>query len=100
MAYADDYVLSQDSTFQNRIRMSMIKIALTVAATPPTTDAVIDGKRNVLADAVLNDPTAHIQRFTLAAIEEGALTSQSSDANLDTSIAAVWSAIAGVTTRD
>lgn len=104
MAYVDDFALSQDETFQNRIRMSMIKIALTVAATAPSTDAVVDQKRNTLAANVLNNPDAYVARITMAAIEEGAgsgpLTSGSTDGNLDTAIAAIWSFVAGVTTRD
>lgn len=104
MAYTDDFALSQDVTFQSRIRMSMEKIALTVAATPPSSDAIIDQKRNTLAFNVLNSPNLYVERITLAAIEEGAgsgpLTSGSTDGNLDTAIAAVWSAVAGVTTRD
>lgn len=104
MPYTDDFSLSQDETFQQRIRMSMLKIALTVSATAPSSDAVIDGKRNTLAANVLNNPDVYVLRLTQAAVEEGSgsgpLVSGSADSNLDTAVAAVRSFIVGVTTRD
>ena len=100
MAYTDDYALSQDATFQNRIEMSMIKAAIAIGNASSSGDAVVDGKRSVLSFSVLNNPSVYILRFTLAAIEAGPLTSGSTDANIDTAISSVWNAMAGVTSRD
>jgi hypothetical protein len=106
MAYTDDFTLSQDVTFQGRIRMSMIKTAIIVQAQVPSSDAVIDAKRSALAVAVLSSPYAYVLRFTLAAIEGEAvfssnpLTSGSTDAAIDGVLALIWNSMAGVTTRD
>jgi|SRR5579864_611303 len=100
MAYIDDYTLSQDATFQERIRMSMIKAAITVMGTVPSADATVDRLRTVLATNVLNNPSIYVQIFTFAAIEVTGLVAASTDSQLDVAVAAVWSSIAGVTTRD
>ena len=106
MAYTDDYALSQDAIFQSRIRMAMIKAAIVVQAAAPSTDALIDSKRNALSVAVLSYPDAYVLRFTLAAIEgeavfsSNALTSASSDNAIDGVMTQIWNAMAGVTTRD
>jgi hypothetical protein len=100
MSYSADYTLSQTQSFQNTIQMALISVALTVAVTAPSGDAVIDGLRNALAAAVLNNPAVYVARFTVAAIEEGALTAASTDAQIFAAVGNVWSAIAGVTTRD
>lgn len=105
MAYVDDFALSNDATFQSRIKMSMIKQAIVVLAAAPSTDATIDNKRTSLAKMVLNNPDVYILIFSLAAIETGGgngqpLTAVSTDTNIDTAIITVWNDIAGVTTRD
>jgi len=105
MAYVDDAALRNDMNFQNRIRMAMIKAAIAIGNEPKSSDAVIDGKRNVLSVNVLNRPDAYVPIFTSAAIEAGTgvsnpLTSGSLDVDLDTAIASVWNAIAGITSRD
>jgi hypothetical protein len=100
MAYIDDYTLSQDATFQERIRMSMIKAAITVMGAAPSADATVDRLRTVLATNVLNNPNIYIQIFTFAAIEVTSLVATSTDGQMDIAVAAVWNSIAGVTTRD
>jgi hypothetical protein len=100
MSYAADFVLSQDSTFQSRIQMAMVKAAIAIGNAAPTTDAIIDGKRNSLTTAVLNNPNTFVARFTVAAIEAASLVSGSTDAQIDAAISSIWSEMAGVTTRD
>jgi len=100
MAYTADDALSQDATFTGRIRMSMCKAALSISNEARTIHNNVDSKRNTLAKAVLNDPTSYVNRFTHAAIEASALTSASTDAQLDTAISTAWNGIAGVTTDD
>lgn len=78
----------------------MIKTAITVMGTAPSGDATVDNLRSTLATNVLNFPDKYVQNFAYAAIEVTGLTGSSTDSQLDIALAAVWSSIAGVTTRD
>lgn len=105
MAYIDDFTLSNDVNFQNRIRMAMIKAAIAVGNETPTVKPIVDGKRSTLSLAVLTRPDFYLPNFTVAAIEAGIspgnpLVSGSTDVNIDTAIASVWNEMAGVTLRD
>ncbi len=102
MAYSDDYALSQDVTFQNRVRMAMMKAAITIMSESATAyNAQTEVLRTNLATSILQNPTLYIFSFTQASIEAGAsgspLTSASSDGNIDVAIASVWNGVAGAT---
>ena len=100
MAYTNDDTLSSDVTFSGRIRMAMVKAATQISSEARTVRNAVDQKRNALAVKILNDPASFTVRFVHAAIEAGALTSASTDAQLDTAVSGVWNGIAGVTTQD
>ena len=100
MSYTADDTLANDPAFQAKVKQSMVKAALAISSEPETTKNVVDSKRNSLAKNCLNDPQSYVQRFTNAAIQAGALTSSSTDPQIDGAIASAWNGIAGVTTQD
>src|SRR5262245_31843873 len=100
MAYTADDTLSQDATFQGRIRMASVKAAVAIVNEAASPKSNVDRKRHDLAVRVLNSPSAMVTSFTQAAIEAGALVSGSTDTQLDTAIASVWNGIAGVASTD
>ncbi len=100
MAYSADDTLSLDATFRGKMRMAAVNAARQIASEARTVRNVVDQKRNSLAVAVLNDPPKYLDRFVHAAIEAGALTLASTDAQIDTALAAVWNFLAGVTPQD
>lgn len=101
MAYAADFTLSSNATFQNQVQMSLVKAAVAIAGEARTVRNTVDQKRNALAVAVLNAPnnSAQLQKFVFAAIETG-LSGTPTDAQVDTAISAIWNGIAGVTIQD
>src|SRR5262245_63937138 len=100
MAYTADDTLSQDGAFQGRIRCAMVKAGLAICTEARTVNNEKDSKRNSLAKSVLNDPDSYMKRFTNACIQASALTSASTDAQLDAAVASSWNGIAGVTSQD
>ena len=100
MAYAADDTLSQDGIFQGKVRCSIVKAALAISNEARTVKNHVDDKRQSLAKAVLNDPDLYMKRFTNAAIQASALTSSSTDAQIDVAVSSSWNGIAGVTTED
>jgi hypothetical protein len=98
MAYATDFTLASNATFQNQVQMSIVKAAVNISSEARTVRNTVDLKRNTLAVAVLNNPTASatLTRFVYATIETG-LTGTPTDAQVDTAVSSVWNGIAGVT---
>jgi len=100
MGYQEDDVLSQDATFQARVKQATVKAALAISSEAETTKNVVDSKRNTLAKGVLNDANAYMIRFTHAVIQSGPFTTASPDADITNAVSAVWNGVAGVTTAD
>ena len=103
MSYSADFTLSTNAAFIGLIQMSMINNALQVASEGATAFQNLDSKRHNLAVSVLNNPSAFLNLFVLAAIEASGistLTASSTDVQIDAAITAVWNDIAGVTVRD
>ena len=99
MGYAEDELLSQDATFQGRVKQATVNAALAISSEAETTKNVVDSKRNTLAKNILNDANAYMIRFTNAVIQDG-VKGTDDDVVLTNAIAAVWNGIAGVTTAD
>lgn len=99
MSYAVDYTLAQTPAFQQQVQMALIATALTVMANS-VGDPAIQKKRQALGVTVLNAPTEYLTRFIYAAIEEGTLTSSSTDAQVLAAIGNCWNFVAGVLSTD
>ena len=99
MSFAADYALAQSPAFQQQLQMALIATALTVMANT-VADPAIQKKRQALAVVVLNSPVEYLTRFVYAAIEEGSLTSGSSDALVLAAVGNCWSFVAGVLSTD
>jgi len=100
MAYTDDDTLSQNVTFQGRVRMSMVHYANVVAVEARTIRNPVDQKRHLLAVQILTSPTTYVNAFTQACIEAGGLLVGSADIAIDGAVQASWNSIAGVTPQD
>lgn len=100
MAYSTDDATVNDATFRAKVKMAMVNAARQIANEARTVRNTVDQKRNALAVGVLTNPPTYLDRFAHAAVEAGPLTTSSTDANIDTAIAAVWNALAGVTAQD
>ena len=72
---------------KQRVALSIVAKALAVCA-----EVAPDAKRKALAVAVLNEPDTYTTRFLYIA----ALGAASTDAGVDTSVAAAWDKMAGV----
>lgn len=101
MAYADQYDLSQDPTFIKRMYVAMVTAAINVAGeTKSPMGDVKYSKRQALATAVLRDPDAHLRMFSLAVVQNAAITGASNDGDIQFTANSVWDDLAGVTALD
>lgn len=95
MAYAADFTLANNATFQNQVQMAMVKASVAIAAEARTVRNVVDEKRNTLAVAILGNPTQKLTMFSFACVATG-LSGTPTDAQVDTAVSSVWNGIAGV----
>ena len=97
MGYDADYQAAGDSPFRARLKMALIAAAIAIQGEATTAKTVKDEKRGALADVVLNSMGEELlTRFALAAVVGGALTTASTDGQIDTRVAAIWNDMAGV----
>jgi hypothetical protein len=98
---AAQWTLSQNTTAQQAIRMSMVKNALTVVSeAADAAHPVKHQKRHELAVRVLNDPDYYLMRFVYAAVAQDTLTASSTDAQINTAILSLFDLISGVDAND
>lgn len=96
MAYSDNYAAALNIAFQQRVQGSMIAAAISISA--EATSTADHGNRVALARQVMQSPQSWVQSFSFAVAVNLAVTSVSAvtDAQIDTSVAAIWNAMAGV----
>ncbi len=95
MALHDQWNIATDDSFKRRVQIAMLNAAIAISseatATPNHTN------RANYAKAVLNDPERYMPLFSLAICAfDATLTSASPDASINTAVASVWNALAGV----
>jgi hypothetical protein len=90
MAYIDQAATAASPGFQARVLVSMVKAAIAL-------DTSTNPLAKALSNRVMNDPVGYLLRFSYAvAFNLAADTSTSvTDAQIDTSVAGIWPAIAG-----
>lgn len=97
MAYSADYVNANDEGLQQKVRIAAVSAALSIAGETITGSGDVNRKRAALAQLVLADGgIGQLERFMFASVAGGAITTSSTDAEIDTRVASIWNDLAGV----
>lgn len=101
MTYASAATLAADAAFQARVRVAIVTAAVDVMGESKTglSDTVFD-KRQALAHAVLNDSAGYLDRFVWCVVANVAISSASTDSDIQFTVNSVWSDLSGVTVTD
>lgn len=94
MALIDQYNLATDASFIKRCGVAMILAANQVAAEDPSTAA--HHERVVWATMVLRDPENWAKRVAFGVASNPAITSGSTDSDIQFTVNAQWNAFSGV----
>jgi hypothetical protein len=101
MTLETDHALSQDATFRKKVEVAMSRRAKTIQGESQGTLRKRQwDKRQSLATRVLDNPSAFISVFSLHVASDAAITSSSSDTDIETKIGEVWEDVAGVSGQD
>lgn len=91
--------LAQDGDFRLKVKIAMISAAKDVAASAPT--AFLDyAKRQAYAVQVLNEPDYKLNPFCFAVAANPAITSASTDSDIQFTVNSVFDSLAGVKPSD
>ena len=97
MAYVDQYALSEDAVFQQRVKVAMVTAALQIVG---EAQGEMHGRnhkrRHDLGVRILNDPDALVAQFSLAAATNAAISAGSLDSDIQFQINAQFGDFAGV----
>lgn len=101
MTYLDQAELAADANFQLRVRVAVVTAAKDVMgeAKDSTTDAVF-GKRQQFAYQVINNSAGYLERFVWGVVANVAITTLSSDSDIQFTVNSLWSDMSGVTSTD
>lgn len=99
LVYADQAALAASSTFVDKIKMALVLYSLDV----PDEDVGGEGEpteaehalRLVLARKIIENPSS-AEIWVYALVADGTLTSESTDANIDTQIGLLFTTIASL----
>lgn len=94
MAFLDQAELAVTTTFQNRVRHAMVKVAIAIQAEDGAT--LNHANRSSYARAVLNDPNRHAPLFAQGVVTNATITAASSDGDIEFTVISIWDAYAGV----
>lgn len=101
MSFQTQYALRNDSAFQEKVKMAVLKSALAVVGETPADPAnvAVDTKRHTLGLAALTEGAdgSTSVRFINALAAVGTLSAASTDADVEFTVNAVWNDLAGVT---
>lgn len=90
MALINDSDLSQDAVFLDRVKMAIISTALAVQS--EATNTANHAARSAYSLLVLNNPTGYAKLMAPGFTVDGAITSSSTDANLESRASAIFNA--------
>jgi hypothetical protein len=100
VAYTDQATLAKDATFRGRVQVAIVTAASQIVGESATGDNEVEDKRQYLGIQVLNDSTSFVDRFTWAVVANPAITQASSDNDIQFSVNAAFSDMAGVRAAD
>lgn len=87
-------VLAVNVDFVSRVKMATVAAAIAITTEPANTPN--HDQRAILARAVATDPTAYANRFAVGVAADITISLGSSDAVLNSRVAAIWNTYAGV----
>lgn len=93
MTYVVQDNLAHDSVFLQRIRVAMVTAATNIQAEDPGTTNHTN--RSNYAKLVLNTPDGYMQAFSDAVVSNVAITSASTDSDLQFTVNSLWNAMCG-----
>lgn len=98
---AQQYTNSQNAAIQQKVRMAMVKNALTIAAeSPDPAHEIKYVKRHDLATRVLLDPDYYLMRFVYAICAKDTVDGTTTDPQIVSEIGTLYDLIAGVASGD
>jgi len=101
MGFTEQAALAVTSTFQDKVEVAMIKVALMIQGEARTTKTRAQWrKRGDLAKAVTDDPGAWKVNFSWATVTNAAITGASTDADIEFQVTSEWDDLAGVLGED
>jgi hypothetical protein len=102
VAYIDQATLAKDATFRDKIRVAMVTAAIAIGGEAlGGSDTVTYGKRQALAGQVLLGSGGNLlDVFAWAIAQNAAITSSSTDSDIQFTCNSIWNDIAGVTIVD
>jgi hypothetical protein len=101
MTLETDHALSQDATFRKKIEVAISRQAKAIQGESQGTLRKRQwDKRQSLATRVLDSPNDWIGVFSLHVASDAAITSSSTDTDIENKVSDVWEDIAGVTGQD
>lgn len=97
MAFTDQAALAIDTAFRARVRVAIVTAAKDVMGETPTGSDAKFGKRAGLARLVLADGgQLMLEPFAWAVVANAAISSGSSDSDIQFTVNSVWDDLAGV----
>lgn len=84
-----------DPDFQKRVKHAIVKVAIAVRNEAASENPDLDARRSRLALAVLDNADVYGPRFAQSVVTNQAITSASSDADIEFTVSSVWNAFAG-----
>lgn len=104
MAYIDQYLLGEDSTFQHRVQQAMFTAAVAIQGEViGSMGAAQLAKRQALSHAVLSQagsPGGMTSRFARLVAANPAVTGSSTDSDIQFTVNSLWDDVAGVEAGD
>jgi hypothetical protein len=101
MAYIDQYALGEDATFQHRVQVGVLTAAVQVQG--EAKDGMSDTayvKRQNLARRVISGTDQYTRAFARMVATNSAITTGSSDSDIQFTVNSMWSDVAGVDLND
>lgn len=99
MDFLGQIELAESGEFQARVRQAVVTAAVQILADRPenTPQAIaLHGMRAALAHATLVDPVAKQRAWAYAVVSNAAISTESTDSDLQWTVNAMWNAMAGV----
>lgn len=96
MSFQEQVDLAESTSFVARVQMAMVKAALAVAAEDAATEH--HATRSQWATQVLRDPAHYAARMAYGVAANGAVTTDSTDSDIEFTVNSIWNAYAGVVT--
>ena len=101
MAYTDQYALGEDATFQHKVQVACATAAIQVQGEAlGTYTPTVYQKRQNLARRVIANPAGMAVAFARVVVTNVAISSSSSDSDIQFTVNSMWDDVAGVDLND